>query len=50
MITTGKRPRKQFGTRAAAKRAKARKHTTKRFGKLMFSEKNGTAEALRLGR
>jgi hypothetical protein len=50
MTTTGKRARKMFGTRAAAKRAKRRHHRGKKFGHLMFSEKAGNVEQFRTGR
>jgi len=46
---TGKKMRRQFGTRAAAKRAKARKASRKRFGELPVSEKKGNAAPWRSG-
>lgn len=46
---TGKAMRKQFGTRYAAKRAKARRHGRKRFGQLDVSEKRGNAAPWRAG-
>lgn len=50
MISTGKKARGQFGTRAAAKRAKARKHKGKDFGLLPVSEMRGNAASWRGGR
>ena len=45
MISTGKRARKKFGTRVAAKRSKARHKKTKTFGSLPVSVIAGNAEA-----
>lgn len=44
MTTTGKKARRQFGTRAAAKRAKGR-HARKTFGSLPVSVVKGNALA-----
>lgn len=49
MISTGKKARKQHGTRAAAKRAKRSKREGKDFGKLPVSESRGIAESWRRG-
>jgi len=43
MTSTGKKARKQFGTRAAAKRAKTHKRTKKDFGSLPVSVVRGNA-------
>lgn len=45
MNQTGKRARKQFGNRYAAKSAKARRGSRKDFGKLKYSMSAGTALA-----
>lgn len=45
MTSTGKRARKRFGTRAAAKRAKGIKARRKQFGTLPVSVRKGNAEA-----
>jgi len=45
MISTGKAARRQFGTRAAAKRGKTRRPKRKSFGKLPISASRGNAEA-----
>ena len=46
MISTGKVARRQFGTRANAKRGKARRvGSRKSFGKLPISASRGNAEA-----
>lgn len=43
MNSTGKKARRRFGTRAACKRAKARRRSTKDFGKLPYSVVRGNA-------
>jgi len=49
MTQTGKKARRQFGTRYAAKRAKARRRSRKRFGALPVSESRGNAAPFRSG-
>jgi len=50
VISTGKKARKRFGTRAAAKRGKPRNKRTKEFGQLPVSVIRGNADGWRSGR
>ncbi len=45
MNATGKHARKRYGTRVAAKQAKARRGRRKKFGQLPVSVSKGNAEA-----
>lgn len=50
MTSTGKAARRQHGTRFAAKRAKTRRATEKKFGHLDFSvERKNAGDAVRAG-